>query len=208
MNDTTTPLCDIAYKYGTDKCPQLKHAYTPFYYQLLKDRQKTIQKVLELGIGHYRGMDKNEWTFDPGLNRRYHRGASLYMWRDFFPNAQIFAADRVKEAMISDDRIQSYLIDERKAEDLKQLIEATGADVELVIDDASHRVDDQIFAAKTLLPLLNDNVIYIIEDVSHSRAIRKALAEIGDFEYNIPDIPRKWHGGMLVVITKKKHDTK
>jgi hypothetical protein len=130
------------------------------------------------------------------------------MWRDFFPNAQIFAADRVSEAMIKDDRIQSFLIDERKAEDLKQLIASTGSDIELVIDDASHRVDDQIFAAKTLLPLLNDNVIYIIEDVAHSRVIRKALSEVGEFEFDIPDIPRKWHGGMLVVITKKKHDTK
>jgi hypothetical protein len=175
---------------------------------LLKDKQKTVKKVLELGIGHYKGMDKNEWTFDPGLNRKYHRGASLYMWRDFFPQAQIFGADRVSEAMFEDQRIKTFLIDERNSEDLKQLIAKTGSDIELVIDDASHRVDDQIFAAKTLLPLLNDNVTYIIEDVSHSRAIRKALDEIGDFEYNIPDIPRKWHGGMLVVITKKRHDTK
>ncbi len=208
MNDTTTPLCDIAYKYGTDKCPQLKHAYTPFYYQLLKDKQKTVKKVLELGIGHYRGMDQNEWHFDPGLNRNYHRGASLYMWRDFFPQAQIYGADRVTEAIFEDERIKTFLIDERKAEDLKQLIVSTGSDIELVIDDASHRVDDQIFAAKTLLPLLNDNVTYIIEDVSHSRVIKKALDEIGDFEYNIPEIPRMWHGGMLVVITKKRHDTK
>lgn len=208
MNNTTTPLCEIAFKYGTDKCPQLKHAYTPFYYQLLKDKTESVKKVLELGIGHYKGMDKNEWHFDPGLNRKYHRGASLYMWRDFFPNAQIFGADRVPEAIFADDRIKNFLIDERKKADLEELIRQTGSDIDIVVDDASHHVDDQIFAAITLLPLLNENVTYIIEDVSHSRHIIAALKQIGEFEFQVPEIPRKWHGGMIVVITKKPNVSK
>ena len=33
----TTELCDIAFKYGVDKCPQINHAFTPFYYNLFKD---------------------------------------------------------------------------------------------------------------------------------------------------------------------------
>jgi len=49
--ESVTPLCDIAFKYGTDKCPQLGHSYTPFYYDLLKDKRETIKKVLEFGIG-------------------------------------------------------------------------------------------------------------------------------------------------------------
>lgn len=208
MDNKTTPLCDLAYKYGADKCPRIKHAYTPFYFELLKDKRKSAKKILELGIGHYRGMKENEWIFDPGLNRRYHRGASLYMWRDFFPNAHIYGFDRVEEAIFQDERITTYLGDERSAEDLKKLVKDMGDDVEVVVDDASHHVDDQIFAAKTLLPLLNENVIYIIEDVSHSRHIIKALSEIGDFEFDVPAIPRKWHGGMIVVIRKSHHGAK
>ena len=203
MDSTITPLCEIAFKYGTDKCPQLKHAYTPFYYQLFKDRQASVKKLLELGIGHYRGMEKNEWTYDPGLNRKYHRGASLYMWRDFFTAALIYGIDRVPEAIFQDSRIKTFLCDERSEDDLKKLVKDMGSDVDIVVDDASHHVADQIFAAKTLLPLLNKNVTYIIEDVSHSKHIMKALNEIGDFEYDIPAIPRKWHGGMIVVIKYK-----
>lgn len=43
-----TPLCELAKKYGTDKCSDV-HNYTPVYYELLKD--KNFKKVLELGIG-------------------------------------------------------------------------------------------------------------------------------------------------------------
>jgi len=39
-----TPLCKLAFEYKTDKCPKIKHVYTPFYYELLKDRKNTIKK--------------------------------------------------------------------------------------------------------------------------------------------------------------------
>lgn len=202
MSNLTTPLCEIAFKYGTDKCPQLKHSYTPFYYQLFKDKQKSVKKILELGIGHYKGMDKNEWFFDPGLNRDYHRGASLYMWRDFFPNALVYGADRVPETIFQDERITTILVDERKKADLENLIRQAGSDIDILIDDASHKVADQIFAAQTLLPLLNDDVTYIIEDVGHTKKIINSLG--GSYNYQIPPIPRKWQGGMLLVISKQK----
>lgn len=197
-----TPLCELGFKYGTDKCPQLKHTYTPFYYDLLKEQRNVFKKVLEVGVGHYRGMQKNEWHFDPGLNRQYHRGASLYMWRDFFPNAQIYGADRVPETVFKDDRIQTYLFDERKIEDMEMLINKIGSDIDFVVDDASHHVDDQVFLAKNLLPLLNKNVLYVIEDVNHSRVLRKELSE---YETYVIDPPRTWHGGMLFVIKHKNH---
>lgn len=203
MKSKITELCKIAYKYGTDKCPQIKHAYTPFYFNLLKNRRESIKKVLEVGIGYYRGMQQNETIYDPGLKRQYHRGASLYMWRDFFPNAQIYGADIRPEAVFKDDRITTFLCDEKKNEDLVELIKNTGSDIDLVVDDASHHVNDQIFLAKNILHLLNKNVTYIIEDVSHSKHIRSALNDIGNFVFDIPEIPRKWHGGMIVVIKNK-----
>ena len=92
-----------------------------------------------------------------------------------------------------------------KKEDLEKLIKITGSDIDVFVDDASHRVDDQIFLAKNILPLLNKNVTYIIEDVMHSRKIRNTLSESGQYEFDIPQIPRKWHGGMLVVIKNKHH---
>jgi hypothetical protein len=38
-------------------------------------------------------------------------GASLYVWRDFFPNAYIFGADIDKEVLFNDKRITTGYID-------------------------------------------------------------------------------------------------
>ena len=202
-NNQITELCKLGYKYGTDKCPQIKHSYTPFYYKLLKDKRQSVRKVLEIGIGKTRrNLHRPEKIYENGVKRFLHRGASLYMWRDFFPNAQIYGADITPETMFAEERIKTYLCDERKKEDLVRLIHQTGSDIDVVVDDASHHTDDQIFTAQTLLPLLDENVTYIIEDVTHTKLIRRALNEHGEYDYDVPAIYRKWKGGMILVINK------
>lgn len=163
-----TELCKIGYKYGTDKCPEIYHSYTPFYYELLKDKRQSVKKVLELGVGYLETMP---W------NSTYQRGASLYMWRDFFPNAQIYGADILPKVMFKDERIETFLCDETKKEDLIKLIKKTGSDIDLFIDDGSHAMKDQIFACLNIMPLLKKDVIYIIEDVEFPIEITNALGK-------------------------------
>lgn len=166
-----TPLCKIAYKYGTDKCPQIAHLYTPYYYQLFKGRQNSIKKVVEIGIG----MPQ---TFPPPpKDYHYVVGASLRMWRDFFPNATVYGADIVPEAIFEDERIKTFLCDETKKEDLEKLIKNVGSDIDLFVDDGFHSKEAQIFLCKTVLPMLNKKVIYIIEDVGFPKTISAALCE-------------------------------
>lgn len=200
LNSALTELCRLAYKYGTDKCPQLKHSYTPFYYELWKDKRNKIKKVLEIGIGHFKGMRQIEATYDPGLNRQLHRGASLYMWRDFFPHAQIYGADIRPETMFEDERITTFLCDERKKEDLVRLIENTGADIDIFVDDGSHNLSDQIFACQTLMPLLKKNVIYIVEDVVWTR---KLIASLEGYNCWVPQIINRGGINQLVVVQNR-----
>ena len=96
-----TELCKIAYKYKTDKCPQVKHVYTPVYYNMFNDIRNDVKKVFEMGI----------------LG-----GASLRMWRDYFPNATIYGADILKDYTFKEDRIETFVCDETKKRDVKNLI--------------------------------------------------------------------------------------
>jgi len=41
----------LAFHYGTDKCQQLKHPYTPFYHSLFGEMRDSVKKVLEIGVG-------------------------------------------------------------------------------------------------------------------------------------------------------------
>ena len=183
----------LAYKYGTDKCPQINHCFTPFYYEFLKDKKESIKKVLELGIGNEKDM-----AFCP----HYVVGASLFMWRDFFPNAQIYGADILPETLFKSERIETFLCDERRPSSLRNLIRQTGSDIDLFIDDGSHMQSNQIFACKILMPLLQKDVIYIIEDVRRPEAVMEALNE---YDCQLADLTgRRRRNDNLVIVRHKK----
>ena len=198
--ENLTELCEIAYKYGTDKCPQIKHSYTPYYYKLFKDKRSEVKKVLEMGIGYYGCMKHVSEVWDNQLKRKYKRGASLKMWRDFFPNAQIYGADIRPDTLFEDERIKTFLCDETKKEDIERLVEQAGSDIDLFVDDGSHRSPHQIFLAQTLLPLLDDGVTYIIEDTEWTRKISRALS---DYKVEVVGFtPKKFRNNKLVVVRK------
>jgi len=138
-------LEELGIKYGTDKIG--KHNYLPVYYDLFKNKRNKVKKVLEIGVGE---------------------GAGLRMFRDFFPNAIIYGADNDPKRVFVDPPIQVFKCDQTEIDDLISLINKTGCDIDLVIDDGSHRPSDQIFTCKELLPSLDRGVIYVIEDVAEN----------------------------------------
>lgn len=187
MPNETTELCDLAFKYGTDKCPRIKHPFTPFYYELLKHRRGSIKKVVEIGVGA-----KRRHSNSPD-NRM---GAGLYMWRDFFPKAKIFGADIDPQVMFKDERIKTILCDQSSKKDLLALIKKTGANIDLFIDDASHVPEHQVFTCLTLMPLLKKSVIYVIEDVLDP-TIAVCLHE---YDWKMTDRLGKHHDDRLIIV--------
>jgi len=168
-----TELCELGWKYGADKSPLVAHTYTPYYYELLKDRKYTVKKVLEMGVGN-NAMVAIARDYLKCPNAQI--GASLKMWRDFFPNAQIFGADWCPESIIQDERLSTYFADLNKEEDILKLLDKTGVDLDLIIDDAGHKVGQQYLLATTILPrLTSKNYIYIIEDCGWTRWLRNKL---------------------------------
>src|SRR5689334_235700 len=115
-NTKMDKLTEFAIKYKADKWG--KHTYTPFYYRLFKDKQEKVKKVLEIGAGE---------------------GASLFMWQDFFPNARIYGADNQDNRIFKKERIEVVKCDQSEGVDLDSLIRKTGTDLDLVIDDGSHK---------------------------------------------------------------------
>jgi 23S rRNA U2552 (ribose-2'-O)-methylase RlmE/FtsJ len=172
-----TPLCKIGYQYGTDKSPLIKHPYTPVYYDLLKRRINSVKKVLELGV----------WC-----------GASLRMWRDFFPNAQIYGIDVLQECkLVKGERIKVFVGDSRDERFVKNIIlNAIGTDVDLFVDDGSHWPNYQALTCKIFKPLL-PKALYLIEDVRYPDKLREKLPE-----YKIEELPlvKKYRDDGLVIV--------
>ena len=95
-----TDLCNLFNKYGSDKANQ--HTYSKYYYNIFKDIRNNNIRLFEVGIG----TNNPDLPSSMGINGK--PGASLYAWRDFFPNGNIFSADIDKDILFTDDRIKTF----------------------------------------------------------------------------------------------------
>jgi len=155
-----TELCRLAEYYGTDKLG----VYTPLYDLLLSGHCNRIYKVLEVGIGTSETM-----RHVPD----YKAGASLRMWRDYFLNdfgpTHIYGMDINPNACAESagERIKTFCADSTNTEDILKVIPEliSGGKFDLIIDDGSHKPEDQLRTFQHLSPLLDSRGLYIIEDV-------------------------------------------
>lgn len=153
-----TELCDLANKWGTDKFLY----YTPYYHELFKDRRNEIKTLLEVGIGYPGTMLSSVIRMG---RTSYKIGASLFMWREYFPAANIFAIDNRNDIMVDEFRIKSYYADQEKPETMEAVILQMRTNFDFIIDDGMHTHASQLSTAKHLLPTLKLDGIYVIEDV-------------------------------------------
>jgi hypothetical protein len=154
-----TDLCRLMASFGSDKGIGW-HTYTPFYQSLFLERRGAITNFFELGLG-----TNNEDT-PSNMGSHGRPGASLRAWREYFPNALIYGADVDKRVLFSEERIETFLVDQRVPASFEPLWEHL-ADIELdvFLDDGLHTYE----AARTTLTQSIGKVrsggYYIIEDV-------------------------------------------
>ena len=149
-------LEEIAKKYNSDKLHS--HSYIPFYAELFKGR--IVKRLLEIGIG-YEGLMKD---FVP----EYTHGSSLYMWQEFFPEAEIYACDIREDTLINEGRIHSMVCDQSSGHSIAEMAfafsEGLTLGLDVIIDDGSHQTEHQILTAQCLIPRVSKGGVYVIED--------------------------------------------
>lgn len=163
-------LCD---RYGSDKggsqnrFPWGSHSYTDFLSLLFETSREQMTLVFECGIG------TNNLSIPANMGSKGIPGASLRVWRDYFPNAEVVGADIDEAVLFDEERIATYAVDqssEKSVQDMWGRIGRSG--FQLMIDDGLHVFE----AGKTLflgsVHLLAANGTYIIEDVKHDDMIK------------------------------------
>ena len=142
--ETQVTLDDLALKHGTDKASN-GHNYCPQYEQYLGHLRNTQPTLLELGV---------------------YEGASLRMWRDYFPRGTIVGLD-INPLVDEIDGVDIHVGDQASYEDIEtQLAIYQGFDV--IIDDASHLSSLTIKSFELLYPHLKPGGLYVIEDLHSS----------------------------------------
>jgi hypothetical protein len=144
-------LTELAVHFKTDKWGT--HRYTQHYQRHLEQWRNDSFVLLEIGIG--------------GYSRAGQGGASLRMWKHFFPKAQIIGLDIEDKSFVNEDRIRAYRGSQVDKAILRKIVGEAGS-VRVIVDDGSHRPEHIRETFALAYPLLEQGGIYIIEDTQTS----------------------------------------
>ena len=136
-----TCLDALAIKHNTDKS-SLNHNYTKHYEKIFGPIRYQDLNIVEIGV----------WE-----------GASLRMWRDYFPNAKIVGVDK-HDRGIQVEGVDIVIC----SQDNPSLSDLLPGRLDIVIDDASHINALTITTFKNIFPHVKPGGLYIIEDLQTS----------------------------------------
>jgi hypothetical protein len=138
-------LSTIATKYGTDK---VTHNFTSFYNEYLEGVRNEVKNVLEIGV---------------------FEGASLRMWEEYFPNANIFGFDENDSSFCNTQKIKTFVVNQSSIEEMQKGVNLTEqSSFDLIIDDGSHFIDDQQKSLGFLFQYVKRGGYFIMEDLHTS----------------------------------------
>jgi SAM-dependent methyltransferase len=187
-----TALCQIAARLNCDKCSQVGHNYTPVYAELIA---RDISSLLEIGIGAPHIM-----SHVPG----YAPGAGLRMWAEWCPWAKIYGVDIDPAcAHVSGDRIHIQIADATT-----QHVFPGVPRFDVIIDDGSHQLHDQLAALQRLHSRLAPGGVYVVEDVrqwGELLALGEKLGLAGDV-LEWPENPMTGDNRLVVFVSNPRSE--
>jgi hypothetical protein len=169
---TNNALSALFQKYGSDKgattlknhpYPWPPHTYSDLYDEMWNQTRNRVKRIFECGIG------TNSPDFPSNMGLSGIPGASLYAWRDYFVNAEIYGADIDPGVLIKEDRIETYWVDQLSTESIHSLWESIGEkNFDIMIDDGLHTFEAGSTLFVNSIHALAEDGVYVIEDVSNS----------------------------------------
>jgi hypothetical protein len=145
INRNLGQLDALGLLYGTDKT--MKHHYTEIYEDFLCPLKNKADKILEIGIAD---------------------GASLKMWKDYFPHAIIYGIDIVDESRFNSNTIKTFVADQADRIKLQKFINSFGSNFDFILDDGGHSMEQQQVSFGFMFKHVKPGGFYIIEDVHTS----------------------------------------
>lgn len=164
-------LSELNKKFNTDKGG--KHCYLQKYYQpKFSPLRESTRKLLEIGV---------------------YEGASIRLWREFFTNSEIYALEILQKraGMFNhDDKVHLTIGSSMEKKSYQNIPE----DLDIIIDDGSHKPEDQYNTFRVAYEYLKQGGVYVIEDVRDISRLQELMASykqmttIHDFrQYGEPD---------------------
>jgi SAM-dependent methyltransferase len=148
----------ILRSYGSDK--STTHNYYIAYASLLAAKKDQPLQILEIGLG------TNNIDVPSNMGTYGRPGASLRSFRDMYKHATIWGADIDSRILFSEERIQTFYVDQTQTLILQKLKDQLGdTRFDLIIDDGLHNSQANLNTLNFALGLLKPDGYFVVEDV-------------------------------------------
>ena len=143
------------------------HNYTPFYEKYIsKYKNKKDLKILE--IGSLRGG-----------------GTASFFY--YFENPEIFCADiNPFQIQVFSKKIRKLYLNTQSKDSISSLCSYIGKEFDIIVDDGSHNIRDQIITFNGFFKKLKNDGIYVIEDTSQYIASKNL--NVDNLDYGTKEI--------------------
>lgn len=140
------------------------HSYLPVYEEILAPYRHTAENVLEIGV---------------------FKGASLLMWEKYFTKAKVHGIDCDEQPhggiadlrpLIAEGTHNIHILDATNEFQIHQAFR--GMTFQVICDDGGHNLFSQLKSYEILSKYLDDNGLYIIEDVQDIDVSREMFHNI------------------------------
>ena len=150
-------------KYGSDKgaVKPVRHNYSILYNSLFKSRFQDPVRIFEMGIG------TNNVTIPSNMGARGKPGASLYAWRELFPQAQIYGSDIDRKILFESERIKTFYCDQMSETSIQELwvSKELEENFDIIIDDGRHTFEANQCFFENSAHKIRPGGYYVIEDI-------------------------------------------
>ena len=152
-------LGNILEKNMSDK--STSHNYHILYSYILKSLGVNSNlNILEIGLG------TNNPSLISTMGGGGRPGASLYAFKEYLPNSNIYGCDIDKDILFNCDRIQTYYVDQLDFLSFYNFsIQTNNICYDMIIDDGLHSIGANFNTLLFALDRLNNNGWIVIEDI-------------------------------------------
>ena len=158
INDNSSELAKVFINNRTDKSSG--HNYHHLYSYILNEFNNKKINILEIGMG----TNNPELVSTMGYNAR--PGASLYSFREYYTNANIYGADIDKNILFNDERINTCYVDQLDEKSFNNIKQTFGnIEYDLIIDDGLHSIGANFNTLLFALDNIKVNGWIVIEDI-------------------------------------------
>lgn len=204
--NSDSKLTDLMNFHGSDKGGKNNdHNYSEYYSEIFFYKRKKIKNFLEIGLG------TNNINLPSNMGSEGKPLASLRAWREYFVNANIYGADIDKNILKDEERIKTFYVDQTNPETISALFKQIGLDkFDVILEDGLHEFNANICFFENAIDYLDDNGVYIIEDIYYKDKI-KFINYFKNLKYNFSIIDlyhQKNIANNCVIVVRKNNEEK